>query len=451
MIGAIADDFTGGTDVAVFIRREGLRTILFFGLPPASTVLPACDAVVIALKSRMLPADDAVSQSLEASDWLRAHGAQQIYFKYCSTFDSTPRGNIGPVLDALADSLGARTVIQTPSSPEHLRTQYQGYLFVNDLLLSESHMRNHPLTPMTDSSLPRVLRAQTKERVAVITHQTVRSGAHAIRAAVSEAESRCDRYLLADAVDEDDLRAIGRAALGAPLVAGAAGLGGGLAAAVAGASSSLVGESFDLGDTKIAGGGPAAVLAGSCSKRTLEQIAVLKERGHPSFRLDALAGRDSAALAADALAWFDRLPKGRAPLIYSSLDSVELKHVQEILGVGESAGVLEDATGRIAVGLVDRGVTRVIAAGGETSGAVVTALGVSGGMIGPEPAPGVPWIFTTEGERIALLLKSGNFGAPDLLAEASTRPLHETASTRPGTTTNAPASSPPHARSSPSR
>ncbi|MEV4177917.1 four-carbon acid sugar kinase family protein, partial [Nonomuraea sp. NPDC049709] len=156
MIGAIADDVTGATDVAVALRRHGLRTVLYFGLPPQGTELPEHDAVVIALKTRTIPRADAVARSLEALHWLRANGAaRQVYFKYCSTFDSTPDGNIGPVLDALADAMDAPVVAMTPSSPEHGRTQYNGYLFVGDVLLGESHMRHHPLTPMTDSYLPR--------------------------------------------------------------------------------------------------------------------------------------------------------------------------------------------------------------------------------------------------------------------------------------------------------
>jgi len=424
VIGVIADDFTGATDVAGVFRREGLRTLLFFGQPSRPEPGPV-DAIVIALKTRMTPADDAVRRSLAALSWLQEQHADQIYFKYCSTFDSTERGNIGPVLDALAASLGARSVLTTPSSPEHARTQYEGYLFVDDVLLAESPMREHPVTPMRDSSLARLLQAQTRQSVTVLRHATVRSGTPTIRNAITAAEARGDRYLLVDAIDADDLRAIGRAALDAPLLAGAAGLAGGLAAARA-AASPPVGGTQPLAATGFTDA-PAAVLSGSCSPRTLDQIAVLMERGHPGYFLDAMSTSDPAVLAAEALSWYGTADHTRAPVFYSSADQAELDRVQRALGAGPSARLLEDATGRIAVGLIERGVRRIVVAGGETSGAIVTALGVDGGLIGPEAAPGVPWIFATSGPPVALLLKSGNFGSADLLAEAVTRLRYEEA------------------------
>lgn len=406
MIGAIADDFTGATDVAVAFRRGGLRTLLFFGVPPDTTDLPGHDAVVVALKSRMIPAADAVSHSLEAFRWLRRNNATQIYFKYCSTFDSTPRGNIGPVLDALSKALSATTVVTTPSSPQHGRTQYQGYLFVGDTLLAESSMRGHPVTPMTDSHLPRLLRAQTDHSVALVTHEAVRCGEATLHTAIQNADAR---YVLVDAVTEDDLRVLGRVVASAPLVAGAAGLANGLASAQR--------QALPI-DTDMVHDGPAAVLSGSCSARTREQVGVMLSLGRPAYRLDPVACPDPDALAAGALSWYEGSTKD-GPVIYSSIDPVDLQRTQDALGVQRSAEILEKATGLIAVGLVDRGVRRLIAAGGETSGAIVTALGVSGGEIGAEAAPGVPWIRPVESGKPMLLLKSGNFGAPDLLAMAS--------------------------------
>ncbi|WP_188191381.1 3-oxo-tetronate kinase [Nonomuraea sp. SYSU D8015] len=418
MIGAIADDFTGATDVAVALRRRGIRTVLFFGMPREEAAAEP-GAVVIALKTRTIARDTAVAQSLSALEWLRARGAEQVYFKYCSTFDSTVEGNIGPVLDALADALDVPVVPMTPSSPEHGRTQYNGYLFVGDVLLAESHMRHHPLTPMTDSYLPRVLEGQSAYRAGVVTLAQVRRGELARRLAELRAEGV--RYALVDAVEDADLAAAGRALADAPLVAGAAGLAGGLAAARART------EGGDV--TGAVPAGPAAVLAGSCSARTLEQVAAMIDAGRPAHRLDPLADPDPGSLAAGALAWYDALgavarPGGGpafegsgAPLVYSSLEPAALRRVQEALGGERSAAILESALGLIARGLVERGVTRLITAGGETSGAVVSALGVSGGVIGPEAARGVPWIFTPSG--LSLLLKSGNFGDPDLLLEAS--------------------------------
>ncbi|AUI58868.1 3-oxo-tetronate kinase [Amycolatopsis sp. BJA-103] len=405
-LGAIADDFTGATDVAVAFRRGGLRTLLFFGVPPETEVLPTHDAIVIALKSRAIPAEDAVSSSLEALRWLRNRKAEQIYFKYCSTFDSTPHGNIGPVLDALSRVLSSDGAVMTPSSPEHGRTQYQGHLFVGETLLAESPMRDHPATPMTDSHLPRLLRAQTTTPVDLVTHDVVRRGETAVREAIYGKSG----YVLVDALTEDDLRLLGRVVVSAPLVAGAAGLAAGLAAARASATP--------LPTETRAPAGPAVVLSGSCSARTLEQVAVMLRLGRPAHRLDPVATPDPDALAAEALAWYDSLTEP-GPLVYSSSSPAELKRTQEELGVERSAGILEKATGLIALGLAGRGVRRLVAAGGETSGAIVTALDVRGGVIGAEAAPGVPWIHPVGDRHPALLLKSGNFGDPDLLATAS--------------------------------
>ncbi|MFI6535663.1 3-oxo-tetronate kinase [Nonomuraea sp. NPDC050547] len=413
MIGAIADDVTGATDVAVALHRHGLRTLLFFDTPAAATDLPPHDAVVIALKTRTAPRAQAVERSLDALDWLRAHGVGQVYFKYCSTFDSTPDGNIGPVLDALADALDAPLVAMTPSSPEHGRTQYLGHLFVGERLLSESHMRDHPLTPMTDSYLPRVLEAQSAHRAGVVPLETVRGGPAGIGRRLAHLRREGVRYALVDAVEDGDLTAAGQVLGGLRLVAGAAGLAAGLARAhEVGKIHEAVGDS----PARVPAG-RAAVLAGSCSARTLEQVRAVIEHGRPAHRLDALAEPDPEALAANALAWYDaQRPEDGAPLIYSSLPPAGLHEVQRALGRERSAELLESALGEIARGLVERGVTRLVAAGGETSGAVVRALGVTGGVIGPEAARGVPWIFTPS---LTLLLKSGNFGEPGLLLDAS--------------------------------
>ncbi|EMD29479.1 3-oxo-tetronate kinase [Amycolatopsis azurea] len=406
VLGAIADDFTGATDVAVAFRRGGLRTLLFFGVPPETEATPPHDAIVIALKSRAIPAADAVSLSLDALRRLRDRNAEQIYFKFCSTFDSTPRGNIGPVLDALSQASPPGSVLMTPSSPGHGRTQYQGHLFVGDTLLAESPMREHPATPMTDSHLPRLLRAQTTTPVSLVTHDVVRRGETALREAVHGETG----YVLVDALTEDDLRLLGRVAVDSPLVAGAAGLAAGLAAART--------STTPLATETPAPSGPAVVLSGSCSARTLEQIAVMLRLGRPAYRLDPVSTPDPDALAASALAWYDSLDAG-GPLIYSSASPADLQRTQRELGVARSAEILEKATGIIAVGLAGRGVRRLVAAGGETSGAVVTALDVRGGVIGAEAAPGVPWIHPVDERHPALLLKSGNFGEPGLLAMAS--------------------------------
>ncbi|MFH9068706.1 3-oxo-tetronate kinase [Streptomyces alboflavus] len=420
MLGVIADDVTGASDVALALRASGLRTVLYFGVPDADVApTDGCEAVVVALKSRMAPPPHAVAESLGALRRLREHGVRQVYFKFCSTFDSTADGNIGPVLDALADALDAPAVLLTPSSPEHGRTQYEGQLFVNGVPLAESPMRHHPVTPMTDSSLPRLLRAQTDRPVELVRWGTVRAGADAVRAAIAEAAARGVRYLLADALDVDDLRTLGHAAADAALTAGAAGLAGGLAHAAPGSALDTYEEKDPLAAW------PAAVLSGSCSARTLQQLDVLRAQGRPVYRLDPVAEPDPAALAGRALDWYDALPPGSpagAPVIHSSVGPGELRAVQGALGAERAAAVLEEATGRIAAGLVARGVRRVVAAGGETSGSVVAALGITGAWIGRAAAPGVPWLRPTSGPGIALLLKSGNFGAPDFLAATSAPP-----------------------------
>jgi uncharacterized protein YgbK (DUF1537 family) len=417
MIGAIADDFTGGTDVAVAFRRAGLRTMVLFGVPAHDEALLAHDAVVIALKTRTVPAEEAVATSLSAAEWLLRAGSDQIFFKYCSTFDSTPSGNIGPVADALADYLDAGQTVIVPSSPEHLRTQYLGHLFVDKMLLSDSHMRYHPLTPMTDSRVAHVLASQTARSISLIAHDVVREGRDAIRARRTELDDSGVRYAVIDAITDSDLVEIGYASLNDVFVTGAAGLAGGLgvARAARSAQSRLLASPEDPAESFE--GARAAVLAGSCSRRTLEQISVM-QNNHPSYFLDAVETPDAMALATAALEWFETVPDDVAPLIYSSLAPEQLKVSQQILGVDVSANILETAMGLISRGLIERGVRRLITAGGETSGAVVTALGVTGGLIGDEMAPGVPWIYTTGEQPVALLLKSGNFGEPGLLAEA---------------------------------
>ncbi|MCX7520907.1 four-carbon acid sugar kinase family protein [Microbacterium sp. STN6] len=439
MIGAIADDFTGATDVAVAFRRAGMRVSIVFGPPVGLDSIdevapdpaldpapdPAPDVIVVALKSRTIATADAVAQSLAAARWLQSQGCDRFYFKYCSTFDSSPAGNIGPVADALADHLGAGIVVATPASPVHGRTVYQGTLFVGEQLLSESPMRRHPLTPMTDSNLVRVLSAQTPRQVGLVPHAVIAAGSAAIADSLERMHRAGTRYAVADAIDDADLAELGRAVSSHVLVTGAAGLAAGVAAALAaerdaGAAAAAPIRSAADGPTTADRYRTPAVLAGSCSARTLEQVALFR-RSNPSFRLDAVATPDAAALADAALAWFDSLERGPAPLIYSSVEPQALRAAQEALGAALLADVIETAMARIATGLVERGVERLVVAGGETSGSVTSALGVRAGVVGDEEAPGVPWIFAEQPRRLALLLKSGNFGDPELLLRASAR------------------------------
>lgn len=412
-LGAISDDYTGGTDIALAFRQAGLRTLLFFGPPESATELPPHDAIVIALKSRTIPPDEAVADTLAAWTWLSAAGVESVYVKYCSTFDSTAQGNIGPVTDALADAIGATTVVTTPSSPTHQRTVYAGQLFVDGVPLAQTHMAHHPLTPMTDSCLPRVLAAQTDHPVDLLPLATVHAGRAEVRAGIAAAADRGVRHLVADAVEEADLRTLARAVADQPLVAGAAGLAGALAALRAPAP----GAGSTAAD-RVASA-PTAILAGSCSARTLEQVGDFADRGNPTYRIDALSGKDPTILATRALEWADELPPGTAPLIYTSLPPEALRQVQQQLGTEASAQLLEAALGQVADGLVARGVRRLVSAGGETSGAIVHALRVQGAAVGGDVSPGVPWIYTFGERPLAFLLKSGNFGDVAMFSRAT--------------------------------
>ncbi|MEU9553837.1 3-oxo-tetronate kinase [Streptomyces fumanus] len=413
-IGCIADDFTGGTDVAAAFRRAGLRTALVFGTPDDTTALPAdCDAAVIALKSRSTPADEAIADSLAAQRWLWSKGAAQVYFKYCSTFDSTPQGNIGPVTDALMDAAGAGVTLHCPASPPNGRTVYQGHLFVHDQLLSDSPLRHHPLNPMTDSALVRLLSAQTRHQVALIDWTTVRRGVEAVRDAVAAHQQSGVRHIIADALTDEDLAVLGAATLELPVVAGAAGLAEGLGHAYP-ASGPATAEPWPRD-------GRAAVLAGSCSARTLEQIAQFYAAGLPSLHLDVLAAASGRDVTGEALAWYDGQDPDLPVLIYASASPDELGAVQAQLGVAAAAAQVEELLGTLATHLVERGVRRLLVAGGETSGAVTTALGIRAVLVGEEADPGVPWTYaTTKSGDLALILKSGNFGAPDLFTRALT-------------------------------
>jgi 3-dehydrotetronate 4-kinase len=408
-IGCIADDHTGGTDVAAAFRRQGLRTVLLFGSPDGRAPLDECDAVVVALKTRALDADVAVKSSLAARDWLVSHaGVGTVYFKYCSTFDSTSAGNIGPVTDALLDATGATSTVVCPATPEHGRTVYQGHLFVADQLLSESSMRHHPLTPMTDSYLPRLMAAQTPHPVKLVNWQQVRNGSKTIDNELSNAVANGVRHIVVDALDEDDLTAVARAVNGMAVVTGAAGLAGAIGRVIRNDS-----RDNHTSEALPAPPGPAVVLAGSCSKATLGQVAYARQQ-FASYRLDPRDVAQPADLFDPALAWLlDHL--GDAPVMMYSSAPAEDRGPAD----ADVAEQLEATMGALARSAVAAGVRRVVVAGGETSGAVVDALGVKSVVVDAEADRGVPWCSTPD-HHISLLLKSGNFGQPDLLVRAAT-------------------------------
>ena len=415
LLGCIADDFTGATDLASTLVKNGMRTVQLIGAPAHSDPAPDADAIVVALKSRTAPVAQAVGESLAALRWLRQAGCRQFFFKYCSTFDSTDEGNIGPVADALVAALDCGFALVNPAFPANGRSVYQGYLFVGSALLNESGMEKHPLTPMRDANLVRVLGRQTEGAVGLVPYATVARGAPAIRAAMTALKEQGRRYAVIDAVSETDLRAIGEAAANHALITGGSGVAMGLPENFR-RSGALNGMDDPAALPEV--DGATAVLAGSCSRATLFQVATA--RAHvPTLELDPLETPDAAALAQAALAWSaDRL--GPAPLVIAaSAPPDKVAALQQRLGREPASALMEDALAAIAAGLVARGVRRMVVAGGETSGAVVSRLGVRTLRIGAEIDPGVPWTYAEgAGPPMSLALKSGNFGAPDFFLKA---------------------------------
>jgi uncharacterized protein YgbK (DUF1537 family) len=464
----VADDFTGACDLADAVSDAGASAVVVIGTPDGPP--PDCDCVVVALKSRTAARADAVTSSLTAARWLRAAGCTTLYQKYCSTFDSTDDGNIGPVADALAGLVGGVTA-GTPATPRVGRTVYKGHLFVGRRLLSESPLRHHPVTPMRDPDLVRVLARQAEGAVAPIDWQAVAGGPDAVLAAVEAARGEGAGHLILDAVTDADLDTVAAALLRAErvVVGGAAGLAAALvrvrAAGLAAAGSP--GERAAPADPRAAPADPRAVpavpagrrliLSGSCSTRTREQVARFAGPLVPLSPIDLdadFAGTVDAVLAAVAAAGTTADPAvdpaagttadpaagttagpaadpaagtvpGRAGasagavLVSSSADPDQVADHEARLGRGRASDLLERATAEIAVRAVDTlGVRRLLVAGGETSGAVVAALGVDALRVGPAAGAGLPWMVPDAGPRLALLLKSGNFGEPDLFDTA---------------------------------
>ncbi|MDB5808133.1 MAG: hop [Betaproteobacteria bacterium] len=411
LLGCIADDFTGATDLANTLVRQGMSTVVLLGVP--SGRVPEADAVIVALKSRSIPAADAVRLSLSALDFLKRGGARQYYFKYCSTFDSTDAGNIGPVADALLAALGEPFAIACPAFPTNKRTIYQGNLFVDEQPLAESSMRDHPLNPMTDSSLVRVLQRQTQGKVGLIPYSVVEQGAAAIQVEIKKLMAAGVRHAIVDAINDQHLLAIGAACADMKLLTGGSGLALGLPDNFRTQNLLKTGTANAL--PKI--GGHALVLSGSCSAATQRQVAAL-QRECESYALDALALSRDPATVGKAVEWA-RPRLGKQPvLIYSTAAPKQIAEVQSSLGRERAGTMVENAMGEIAKELVAAGARRLVIAGGETSGAVVTALGISGLRVGPEIDPGVPWTASIDAEPVALALKSGNFGGDDFFAKA---------------------------------
>lgn len=414
LLGCIADDYTGATDLANTLTRNGLRTLQLQGVPDDDAISPMeVDAVVIALKSRSIAADRAVTLSLAADAWLRGQGAGHILFKICSTFDSTDHGNIGPVTDALRAAHGMARALVTPAFPETGRTVYQGHLFVGTTLLSESPLRDHPLNPMRDANLVWLLARQSGAAVGLVRYAQVEAGASAMRSAL--AEMKDVGSVVVDALDERHLETIGRVALDGSLSVGASGLGLGLARALV--SRHPASGALDAAIALPAEGG-IAMIAGSCSQATLRQVAEAG-RDYPVLRMVP-----EDLLRAGAI---DRMAEWAAPhlarrqpfLIATSAAPEQVEQAQARHGAEAVAHGIESALAGVAERLVENGVRRLVVAGGETSGAVVERLGIRAFLIGAEVAPGVPVVHAREqGREIALVLKSGNFGGPAFFADA---------------------------------
>jgi uncharacterized protein YgbK (DUF1537 family) len=410
ILGVIADDFTGASDVASMLVRAGLRTVQVIGVPDGAA--PEADAVVVALKSRTNPAAEAVSESLAALAWLQAGGARQFYFKYCSTFDSTAAGNIGPVSEALLQALGSDFTIACPAFPENGRTIFRGHLFVGDQLLSDSGMRHHPLTPMTDANLVNVLQAQVQDRVGLVRYDTVAQGAAAVGARFAQLRSEGVKFAVVDAIDNDDLRSIAAACAELPLLTAGSGVALGLPEVYA--AQGWVTPDASAADLPSVGG-RAAVLSGSCSQATNGQVQHWLEAGRPALRLDPRELAAGRPLAVQALEWAAR--HSEPVLIYATSRPEDVQAVQAELGVERAGQLVEHCLAQIAQGLVETGVRRLVVAGGETSGAVVQALQVKQLRIGATIDPGVPWT-QVEGRPLLLALKSGNFGTVDFFSKA---------------------------------
>jgi uncharacterized protein YgbK (DUF1537 family) len=412
LLGCIADDFTGATDLANMLVREGMRTVQTIGIP--RTAPDRVDAIVVALKSRTIPAAEAGAQALQALLWLRAQGCRQFLFKYCSTFDSTDDGNIGPVIDVLMQELRTDFTIACPVFPETGRTLYRGHLFVQDALLNESGMENHPLTPMTDANLVRVLQRQTASKVGLIAYPVVASGAAAVKQEIARLRQAGVRIAIVDALANEDLYAIGEACADLPLLSGGSGIALGL-------PGNFIRAGRLTADAQAAElpavNGLSVVLAGSASRATNQQVAAWTAK-HPSFRIDPLALARGEAVAERAVAFArEQFPQGTT-LIYATTTPEQVKAVQAQLGVELAGQLIESALADIARRLHALGVRRFVVAGGETSGAVVQALDVGALRIGAQIDPGIPATVSIGDDPISMALKSGNFGSVDFFDKA---------------------------------
>jgi uncharacterized protein YgbK (DUF1537 family) len=408
LLGCIGDDFTGSSDLANTLSKQGMRCVQYTGVP-SEPAQQDVEAGIIALKSRSIDPQEAVRQSLAALAWLQDQGCEQFFFKYCSTFDSTLEGNIGPVADALADALDAHKVIVCPAFPGTGRSIYQGHLFVNDMLLNESGLQNHPLTPMTDPDIRRWLAPQTRHTVGHVDAKSVLAGAEAIKDALGAEHDAGKRLIVVDALRDEDLLHIGAAADGLPLITGGSGVALGLPGNFA-----KRGQISKSGTVWRGEPGKCVVLSGSCSNATRAQVA-LHSKTNPSYQIDAGDVINGALHPQTVANWL--MEADGIPLAYSSADPAIVADIQKQFGRDKSADALEAFFAEISRQLVVGGIRKVLTAGGETSGAIVEGLQLTTLEIGPEIDPGVPALRASD--RLVIALKSGNFGAPDYFGKAA--------------------------------
>lgn len=409
LLGCIADDFTGASDLANTLTAGGMRTVQTIGIPEQAGV--EADAVVIALKSRSIDPAEAVRHSLAALAWLQSQGATQILFKYCSTFDSTPQGNIGPVTQALLDQLGAAITIACPAFPTNKRTIFMGHLFVGDRLLNESGMQNHPLTPMTDANLVRWLQRQMPGKVGLLDHTVVARGPAAVQERLQSLAADGVRVAVADATNDEHLRALGEGCADLALITGGSGIALGLPE-----NFGRKGQLALTAAEPVRIGGRAVILSGSCSGATRAQVARYSTEA-PARLVTPDEICEQGLTAQQVAQWVIARPAEPAPLVFTSADPAVVAQAQKKYGTEQVAQAIESFTGELAALLKENGFRRFIVAGGETSGAVVQALGVRQLAIGAEIDPGVPALRGVD-VPVGMALKSGNFGAEDFFSKA---------------------------------
>ena len=419
LLGCIADDVTGATDLAINLVGGGMRVVQVLGVPSKESLseLKKVDAVVVALKTRSVPKQQAISQSLESLRALQQLGCRRFYFKYCSTFDSTDEGNIGPVAEALLEELRAEQTIFCPAFPQAGRTVYQGHLFVHEKLLNESGMENHPLNPMRDANLLRVLARQTTEKIGLIAYKSYAGSIAALRDELRRLAAEGHRFVVTDACDNSHLAQLAKAVVEMPLVTGGSGLARFLPEAYRDAGFMRT-EPFQPEMPQVPG--RRALLAGSCSTATQGQVKHMQGRC-PTWQVDVpQLMNDAEAELGRFRAWADSTGEDETLLVTSTSPPEAIAELQERYGAETTAESIERFLAASAKLLVESfGVRRLVLAGGETSGAIVAALEIPTLRIGPEICTGVPWTETVGTEpALALALKSGNFGEKDFFETA---------------------------------